>query len=564
MPVSTLRLLLLFVFWCPLLAFAQQKKQQMMDPGIDKPGEEWCYLATKSTTVIGMPFQPDITQVTYDGAVYTGSAELCFFFGVNDHAMPMRGKTFLNGWIPIVQYHWQEKTIQYSIEYFTQPLAGEDMQNTVNFVQVTMQNTGAATSVASVKSALRYSGGDYRLAPADAITFNTHWQYTMQQNAATRADSLVYTYSAGAALQAASETSYSKPFSGSDYYISARAECCLAGYKRTLKPGEKYSVVFKMPRVPVANGNKQFIAKLQAANYQTYREKAVSYWQNLLRNAPTYEVPEKRFTNAYRAGLVHILLATRQVGGRRYHTDGLPYPDFFLTSAPEPTMLYLTAGLPQLSTQMIVPDAIAQQQPDGLYFDKAIAHNRIIPAAQGHILYCIAMSAIYTQDTAFAKSVYPSVAKGIAFIKNAIDTTKYGLLPRCYPFDNEMIDGYYTGHNTVALMGLRLSVRLARMVGNKEDEAAWTALANRYETNILKGIQASVKPNGYVPLGLYEYTTGPASVPAYKEYQTGSNWENMILAYPTEILPPTDEKITGTLQDVRRQYAEGIMTYRHG
>ena len=43
--------------------------QKMLDPSSDDPDREWCYLA-KSTTVIGIPFQPDVTQVTFDGHLY--------------------------------------------------------------------------------------------------------------------------------------------------------------------------------------------------------------------------------------------------------------------------------------------------------------------------------------------------------------------------------------------------------------------------------------------------------------------------------------------------------------
>jgi len=48
-----------------------------MNP-LDDPGKEWCFLL-KSTTVIGVPFVPRPIQVTFDGAVFTGNAELCFF-----------------------------------------------------------------------------------------------------------------------------------------------------------------------------------------------------------------------------------------------------------------------------------------------------------------------------------------------------------------------------------------------------------------------------------------------------------------------------------------------------
>ena len=50
----------------------------MFDPVLDDPKSEWCY-AAQSTTVIGKPFVPAPVQVTYDGAIYTGYAELAFF-----------------------------------------------------------------------------------------------------------------------------------------------------------------------------------------------------------------------------------------------------------------------------------------------------------------------------------------------------------------------------------------------------------------------------------------------------------------------------------------------------
>ena len=52
----------------------------MFDPVIDDPAREWCY-GGKTTTVIGKPFVPAPVQVTFDGAIFTGEAELAFFHG---------------------------------------------------------------------------------------------------------------------------------------------------------------------------------------------------------------------------------------------------------------------------------------------------------------------------------------------------------------------------------------------------------------------------------------------------------------------------------------------------
>jgi hypothetical protein len=548
----------------------------MLDPATDKPGEEWCYLA-KSTTVIGVPFQPDVTQITFDGAVFTRNAELCFFYGDNDQPLLARGKSFLNGWLPIVQYAWKDGDIAYDIEYFAAPLEGEGAENTVNFVQLRMRNAGNKPATGQFTAALRHSGGDGRFG---ASPFSPQWRYEMTDRTphapreanhhaerdeyVLRDGKLVYAFSPGGQRQSVPGTVYVAAFTGSDRHITARSECCLARYRRELQPHESFSAAFKMPRVPVADP--AYTAKILSADYRAYRGKSIAYWTKLFESVPVIELPEKRFQDAYLASLVHLLLATRtNSAGKRRQTDGLPYPDFFLTSVPEMAMMYLASGLPQFSTEVLVPGAIAQQQEDGLYFDRAVAWGHIIPATQGHILYAISQTVLFTQDRAFAEKVYPSLREGVGFIEHSIATDKYGLLPACWPYDAEMIDGHYTGQNMFALMGLRHAVRVARFLGRTDDVAAWTRLAERYEANILKAIAASAKPDGYIPTGLYDYRIGKASSrPVWEDCMYDADWENMILAWPTEVLAANDPHVKKTLARVRKDYGEGIMTYRHG
>lgn len=534
----------------------------MLDPATDKQGEAWCYLA-KSTTVIGVPFQPDITQVTYDGALYTRYAELDFFYGPHNTPLLARGKTFTDGWIPIIHYTWKVGSIKYSIEYFAFPLQGESENNTVNFVRYTMCNTGHQPVRGILTTALRFDAKDYRFGPS-AVNFSPNWRYEMNNDAVIRNERLVYCYSGGCERETVPGTNYREAFTGSNYYLTPRAECCLEKYNHYLKPGESYTVYLKMPRVPVALKDTSFIAKLKAAKYTVYKNKAMNFWKKLIAGNTEIEVPEKRFQNAYRAGLVYVLLSTRKNKGEKYQTDGLPYPEFFLTSMPEMTMLYLTSGLWKYPMNILIPDAIKQQQPDGLFFDRSVAHGITIPATQGHVLYSIAMTVIFTRNKQFAEKVYPAIKKGVEYLKNSIDTDKYGLLPPCYAYDAEMINGHYTGQNLFALMGLRVCVRVARFLGRTKAADAWTKLADRYEKNILTAIKISAKPDGYIPPGLYSYLTGSKARAGIQEYQTNNDWENMILVYPTEILSPDDPRVAGTLSHIRHEYAEGIMTYRHG
>ena len=532
----------------------------MLAPSADEAGREWCYLA-KSTTVIGVPFQPDVTQVTFDGALYTTNAELGFFFGGQCIPLLARQKTFLEGWIPVVQYAWLADGVNYDIEMFALPLDGEGAANTVNFVRVTVRNRGPASATATLMAAMRHSGKDNRMGRSP---FDPAWGYEMTDDAVFRDGRLVYAFSSGAIREAVPGAAYQAPFKGAAFEVDEPSEVCAVRYEWRLEAGESKTAVFKMPRVPVPRHEKAFIDQCLAADYTDYRNKTVSYWRELLADSARFSIPEKRVNDSLRASLTHTLLATRTRDGRRIQTDGLPYPNFFLTAAPQEGLIYLALGLPELAKELIVRNAIAQQEPDGLYFDRSLAHGGVIPTAHGHVLYISAITVLFTQDRTLAEEIFKSIARAVGYIRHAIQADEYGLLPPTYPYDNEMIDGHYASNNFWALLGLRQAVRLARFLGRRQEAGEWERLEKQYRRHILKGIDASSTPDGYVPPGLYPYLTGKQARRGFPEAATHCDWENMLLAFPTELLEPQDPRVRGTVEHVRKGYAEGVMTYRHG
>jgi hypothetical protein len=102
---------------------------------VNDPDKEWCY-SPKSTTVIGVPFMPRPVQVCYDGALYTGDAELCFFYGDSLKPVMARQKTYYDGWIPMVEYAWEEDGLLYAMEMFGAALDGIGPSNTVQFIKL--------------------------------------------------------------------------------------------------------------------------------------------------------------------------------------------------------------------------------------------------------------------------------------------------------------------------------------------------------------------------------------------------------------------------------------------
>ncbi len=547
-------------------------RSSMMDTSVDDADREWCYLA-KSTTVIGVPFQPDVTQVTFDGALFTKHAELCFFYGMNLKPLFARQKTFLEGWIPAVVYDWKDGDLHYDIEMFAAQLDGEDESNTVNFIRVNIINTGTNCVKAKFTSALRNIGKDYRFKGLDfsegavskyiGMEFSEDWVYGMTNNKVIRDNKLVYTFSPCSFKEAVSGEIYREEFCGKKHNIKEDSEACLVHYEKELTQGDRATFIFKMPRVPVGLNQNEIIKKIDKADYNTYRNKTINYWKELIKKGAAFSIPEKRVQDAMNASLVHLLLATRTREGKRIQTDGLPYPNFFLTSFPQMALAYLNTGHADYVKYNIL-NAVSQQEEDGLYFDKSLAHGGIIPTAHGHTMYAVAMYCLVSRDMDTAVTIYSSIKNAVGYIEKSISEDEFGLLPPTYSYDNEMIDGHYTSNNIWTLLGLRYAIRLARMLGEMKDADSWILLEKNYLQNIMKGIEASTDVDGYVPTGLYPFLTGKSTSRGFEEYQTNCDWENMLLSYPTEILKPDDYRVKGSLSRIRLGYEEGIMTYRHG
>lgn len=532
---------------------------KMVDPRIDDPNKPWCYLQ-KSTTVIGVPYMPDAVQVTYDGAIYTRNAELCFFYGNPLKPVMQRQKHWYKGWIPIVEYDWKSNKIRYEVEMFGFPLNGENETNTLQFVKVKMTNENSLISRAKFTVATRSTGRDNRFG---ASIFSPAWIYEFNKNKAIRNGKLIYTFSAQSNYSSVYGEKYTGPFSGKDLDVKENTAVCLVNYTPSLKPGQSVQYIFKMPRVPVDTGDNALIHKIGNADYSNYRTQTILYWENLiLHKRATFEIPEKRVNDALKASLVQMILATREMDGHRFMTDGLPYPNLFLTSFVQHEKAFDCFGFKEFVDQSL-PYVYAKQDSDGLFYDGALLHGKKLGVGQGQTIQSLCEHYFLTRDKSYLDTIYPKIKAGIAWLKNAITNDEYHLMPAAWPYDNEMILGHYTSNNLWAILGLRSAIRIARDIGKQDDANDWEKFENFYKSALLKAIKTTFKEKGYVSPGLYNYKIGEDAREGFKDWQTNQEWENMLLAYPSELFAPDDPIVDTTLIHIRRdRYREGIMTYR--
>ncbi|MFA6108141.1 MAG: hypothetical protein WDA75_05150 [Candidatus Latescibacterota bacterium] len=544
----------------------------MVDPAGDDPAREWGY-SPKALTWIGVPFQPHWTQVTFDGALYSlGQVELCFFHGRPPQPLLARQKTYLEGWIPVVQYDWREGSVQYAIELFAAALEGEDATNTVNFVRVEIVNHGPAKTTASFTAALRNCGEEGRwLQWSPPQNFRPDWRYEMTQDAAIRDGRLVYTFSPGAVREAVPGVPYAEPFLGSQYHLTSRAEACLARYAHELAPGETKVLTFRMPRVPVLVEQTGFLTKLRRADHDAYRQQTVDYWRALYQSGMQVEIPEPRVQNAFQANLVHLAIANRDLATDprfryathevaaigRCQTSGINYPDFFCNDYVDIRLAWDVTGHAEYNAACI--DATFALCP-GL----GQREGGIPWPHWGQVIHSLAHHYLVTGDEEHGRRFFPHLCRMIEILQQALDEDRYGLVPECGPYDNEMIQGHYTSHNLWCLLGLRSAIRLARGLGEHGTAAGWLELHDRYLDTVRRALAASAGDQGHVPPGLYDYRYGQETRGDVPELVFHNEWENSCLVWPTEVLAPLDPLVTATLAKIHRlDFREGVLGYHN-
>ena len=534
-----------------LLAIPAFAGPQMCDPAIDDAGP-FCYLS-KSSTIIGMKDAHTGTQVTFDGAFYTGAAELAFFTGTPLRPICVRSKTFAEGYLPIVQYHWTEGDVTYSVEAFGMSLDGKPESNIINFIRVRVDNRNSGDQKATLAAAFRYCGGDHRSPDLVQFGFKPNWQYEMTPSSALRDHKLIYTFSA--LQRAASGTVSPSPRErpqvaergpGGEVYLTERNPACFATY--TIPPGS-WQIDLRLPLHPVPVADAKAITAIPAASYDDYRARTVTFWKGELAQGGSIELPEAKVTDASRANLIYTLIAREKLSSPgkpdeyMQKVNDFQYRYFWLRDSAYIIRGYEVFGLHRVAEE----DALyflKFQKPDGEFTSQGGQLD-----GHGQALWTFGQHYELTHDLAFASRVYPTIPKAIAWLHQTRAADEYHLLPRTNAHDNEGIDGRYSGHNFWALGGVEKAIVLAKATGHLDDAARFQAEYDDYKAALMRRLaDVCAKTGGYIPPGL--------DVPG------GQNWGNFDGVYPGGVLAPDNPWVAATLAHARQETEqEGMLCY---
>lgn len=534
--------------WGAVRAGAEEKNAAaavwlpMVDPAIDDVGP-FSYLA-KPSSQIAVPRVTKGTQLTFDGALNNGEAELCFFQGDSLKPIFARTRTMLEGWLPVYVSEWRDGSFAFRMEVFGSLLQEGSPKNVVNFVRIHVKNEGATPAKTQFAAALRYTGFDHRFSFKRKIPMPTAWVYEMTDDAVIRDGKLIYTFPAGARKEAVPGTPYSKSFTGDEMKVTARAESCLTIYSLELAEGEAKNLDFKMPAIPVAVSETPFVGAIREADFDAHRGRWIRYWRDRFASGARISIPEEKVMNAWRAQLVHCFEAIWSTDSGQWvqGVNKFQYNWFWIRDGALILRSYELLGHNDLAAKLI-PHFLSFQKESGNFESQEGQLDGF-----GQALTTLGQHYVLTGDVEFAKQIYPAVPKAIAWLHKARAEDEFHLMPSTTVRDNEFISGRYVGHNFWALLGLRHAIGLAKATGHDTDAAEFQKEYDDFHAALFKRLDAVCGKDGYIPPGF--------------DVEGGEDWGNLQGVYPAEVLDPFDPRMTTTLQKMHKdKYAEGVMTY---
>jgi len=533
----------------------------LVDPKIDHPAEPFSYFV-KPSQQLGLPGRPSpsllptgtgllalaqtqpgeiyATQVTPEGHLYTGAAELVFFAGDPLQPIHQRIRTLRRGYLPCVEMEVEKDGIKFRIEAF-QFWLGEEMKSPpVNFIRVTARNEGAKPAESRFAVGFEFGGGDHRPTQLVQEKFSRDWKYEMGGQAALRDGKIIYAWDTNPSLKLARlDRSYAEPFRLRDPHEAGS----LAAYDLALAPGAESQLVFKMPHYPLAPDR---LAELKAAGFSDYQARLDRYWDNLLARGALLSIPEAKVNDASKSYRVHNLMCMDLLADNEIeqHVNRFHYNHFWLRDGAFFARMYDLWGYPEIAEKEL-RHFLKYQDASGNFVSQKGQLDGF-----GQALWAFGEHVRLTGDARFARELFPAVERAVKWFEQATAQDAWGLMPPTSALDNEMIIGRYTGHNLWALAGLSGAAAVARAAGEEAAGDHFQKVHDDFSHHFLELLrQVAAKNGGLIAPGM--------DVPG------GIDWGNLFEVWPEGLLDPGDPLITATFAHYRGEhYAEGIATYQ--
>ena len=499
---------------------------------------------------LGFKDAPKGVQLTIDGGYNTQFGVFSLYAGTPLQPLNSRLRTLAQGRLPIISYAMLRDEIEYRVQAFASPVQLDPLNNLIVFIRVTAHNGGKEVRRAAIGGRFFDREGEFvqnlfdRRQPwwwVDKFMSRTNWTPckawekldVQTAGQVSRTNHLVFNY---------------VPESTNWTVIKTEENIEPMEFTLNLKPGQTESVVFKVPFAPVEKSRTAKVQDVIAADYDDYLAKTTRYWQQTLGQATEISVPEEKVVAMQQASLMYDLVARNLDEDQKTFVqtvNDVHYNNFFSRDAAFIIHTYDLFGLPEIAAQCI--EYVLLKDKDGKLEGFRLTH----PDAWGQAIWTVAAHYRMTGDKKFIERIYPLIPPHIEKLKAETAKDPLGLWPVAGPYDNELIDGHYTGHNFWVLLGLEDAVHLAKELGKTDDAKKFQARHDEYLAKFKK------------QLGVITQSTGGYIPPGLDQPLDGNDWENATGGvYPFRVLPTTNPLVAGTVHTIRHNlYQEGITTY---
>ncbi len=554
---------------------------QMVSPSIDQPGQPFSYFS-KPTGEIGVMGAEAATEITPEGYLRTGFAEMMFFAGPDFEPTSVRIRTLEQGHLPIVHYEFVRDGMAYRFTIFearidasaTPPAAAASTAPSegplVNFIRVELLNQSHEPNRAIFATGIRYDGpsttglphGDNRFTrPVEGKSpgeyrqigeaFDPTWLNSFDGSHFLRSDRDLYSFPGGYASRTFTLREQDTARAMSDVTRPTRLNATettpvgIVTYSSLLQPGEAWTLDFKMPLIPTADP--AAVTAIDQTSFDTAKTQTVAYWNHILAQGMQIELPEAKPVDTFYTNLIYDLIAIDHIGPDYIQTvNKLHYHAFYLRDSADIMHSYDITGYPQIARECLQFFA-KSQKPDGNFLSQREEYD-----GWGEAVWGYAQHYRITHDKAFAEWAIPQIDRAVDWLHQARAADALHLVPASNVRDNEYVPGHLTGYNFLALDGLKVAIQMAGETGHPDLAQKWQTEYDDFHQAFFKVLDAQAAAhNGYIP-------------PALDGQTGGYDWGNLLAVVPEPTLDPHDPRVTATLKATQAKYAEGIMTYADG
>ncbi len=329
--------------------------------------------------------------------------------------------------------------------------------------------------------------------------------------------------------------------------------------KWNLKPGEARTSWLIRPY----KNYQDDVTTLRKKNWASEFDAAEQVWVKLLGRASRVMIPDPGVRNAFYACLADLFIMREPIA--REYIATIPGTEVY-RSAPNPFETAIVAvaldqvGMHDLAELGYRVD-LDIQEPDGDWTEPKY-WSHLMWGTAGFKAWVVMEHYRLSGDMAFLEKRYPQMLASSRWQEKQRARTRtldadgqkpltYGLMPRGMG-DGGLTDGddkygvFYT-HNIWAVYADKLALEAARILHRDADARELEGIYNRGRNDLLAALER----------GAITESDGTRWISAVPAKVTGSRWGVLNALFPTQLLPPTDDLIDGTLKYIERNMSPG-------